>query len=172
MGRKFWAAAGFACGILGCCSEPQGERFVTEGINPAFSPDGRRIAFQRLVEGEFHLGVVAATGGEVELNNYTYSMMNQTYNLAQLEDGSIRVDYAIGKIEKAFLLPTAINVDRYTEFTGIDAPDNRILGLSITFSLQHRIKDSLVDHIAQIINERGENDRENSQHKDTVDHPA
>ena len=58
------------------------------------------------------------TGGEVELNNYTYSMMNQTYNLAQLEDGSIRVDYAIGKIEKAFLLPTAITVDRYTEFTG------------------------------------------------------
>ncbi len=66
MGRKFWAAACFACGIFGCCSEPQGERFVTEGINPAFSPDGRRIAFQRLVEGEFHLGVVAATGGEVE----------------------------------------------------------------------------------------------------------
>ncbi len=59
-----------------------------------------------------------STGGEVELNNYTYSMMNQTYNLAQLEDGSIRVDYAIGKIEKAFLLPTAITVDRYTEFTG------------------------------------------------------
>ena len=66
MGRKMWAAACFACGIFGCCSEPQVERFVTEGINPAFSPDGRRIAFQRLVEGEFHLGVVAATGGEVE----------------------------------------------------------------------------------------------------------
>ena len=66
MGRKFLAAACLACGILGCCTEPQSERFVTEGINPAFSPDGRRIAFQRLVEGEFHLGVVAATGGEVE----------------------------------------------------------------------------------------------------------
>lgn len=57
-----------------------------------------------------------STGGEVELNNYTYSMMNQTYALSQQEDGSIRVDYAIGKIEKNYILPTAITVDRYTGF--------------------------------------------------------
>lgn len=59
-----------------------------------------------------------STGGEVELNNYTYSIMNQTYDLNQLEDGSIRVDYAIGKIEKDFLMPTAITVERYNDLTG------------------------------------------------------
>ena len=31
------------------------------------------------------------SGGEVELNNYAYSIANQTYDLNQLEDGSIRV---------------------------------------------------------------------------------
>ena len=49
-----------------CCASSSPERLVVEGINPAFSPDGRHIAFQRLVDGEFHLGVVSATGGEVE----------------------------------------------------------------------------------------------------------
>ena len=57
------------------------------------------------------------SGGEVELNNYAYSIANQTYDLNQLEDGSIRVDYAIGKIEKKYILPTAITVDRYNSFT-------------------------------------------------------
>ena len=57
------------------------------------------------------------SGGEIEMNNYTYSIQNQNYTLAQLEDGAIRVDYAIGKIEKTFLLPTAITVDRYKAFT-------------------------------------------------------
>ncbi len=57
------------------------------------------------------------SGGEVELNNYTYSMMNQTYEITLLEDGSIRVDYAIGKIEKDYLIPTAITEERYKQFT-------------------------------------------------------
>ena len=54
------------CGALGCCTPSTDERFVTEGVNPAFSPDGRRIAFQRLEDGIFHLGVVPADGGAVE----------------------------------------------------------------------------------------------------------
>ena len=57
------------------------------------------------------------SGGEIEMNNFTYSIQNQNFTLAQLEDGAIRVDYAIGKIEKTFLLPTAITVDRYKAFT-------------------------------------------------------
>ena len=59
-----------------------------------------------------------SNSGEVELDNYTYSIMNQTFDVAQLEDGSIRVDYAIGKIEKDYLLPTAITVERYKDLTG------------------------------------------------------
>ena len=57
------------------------------------------------------------SGGEIELNNYTYSIQNQTYSIAQQDDGSIRVDYAIGKIEKNYLVPNAITKERYTAFT-------------------------------------------------------
>ena len=45
------------------------------------------------------------SGGEIEFNNYTYSIQNQTYQTAQAEDGPIRLDYAIGKIEKTYLIP-------------------------------------------------------------------
>ena len=57
------------------------------------------------------------SGGEIELNNYTYAMENQTFRTSRTEDGSIRVDYAIGKIEKNFLIPTAITQERYQQFT-------------------------------------------------------
>ena len=57
------------------------------------------------------------SGGEVTMNNNTYSMMNQTYDVRKQEDGSVRVDYSIGQIERVFLIPTAITKERYTEFT-------------------------------------------------------
>ena len=57
------------------------------------------------------------SGGEIEFNNYTYSIMNQTFDLRKEDDGSIRVDYAIGKIEKKYLIPNAITVERYKQFT-------------------------------------------------------
>ena len=57
------------------------------------------------------------SGGEIEFNNYTYSIQNQTYEIKPQEDGSIRVDYAIGKIEKKYLIPNAITVERYKKFT-------------------------------------------------------
>ena len=57
------------------------------------------------------------SGGENELNNYTYAMQNQTFETRKQEDGSIRVDYAIGKIEKNFILPSAITPERYKQFT-------------------------------------------------------
>lgn len=56
-------------------------------------------------------------GGIVGMNNYTYSIQNQSYDLRQQEDGSIRVDYSVGQIERIFRLPTAITKERYTEFT-------------------------------------------------------
>ena len=51
----------------GCEVAPPGERAVTQGFNPAFSPDGARIAFQRLDGDVFKLGVVnMKDGGAVE----------------------------------------------------------------------------------------------------------
>ena len=56
-------------------------------------------------------------GGEVGLNNYTYSVVNQTYDIVPQEDGSIRVNYAVGQIERVYRIPSAITVERYNAFT-------------------------------------------------------
>lgn len=57
------------------------------------------------------------SSGSVDLNNYKYSIVNGNYQIEQQEDGSIRVEYAVGKIEKIYLIPTAITKERYVEFT-------------------------------------------------------
>ena len=59
----------------------------------------------------------ATSGGAVEMNNYKYSVENGNYTIEQLEDGSIKVNYAIGKIEKVYLIPTAITKERFVSFT-------------------------------------------------------
>ena len=50
----------------GCDMAPTGERVVTQGCNPAFSPDGGKIAFQRLDGDVFKIGVTPLAGGAVE----------------------------------------------------------------------------------------------------------
>ena len=65
------------------------------------------------------------SGGEVELNNYTYSIQNQNYEVIQGEDGSIRVDYSIGKIEKKYIVPIAITKERYDAFTSQMSKKNK-----------------------------------------------
>ena len=56
-------------------------------------------------------------GGEVELNNFAYSQQNQNFVINEQENGSVRIDYAIGKIERTYLMPTVITAERYKEFT-------------------------------------------------------
>ena len=56
------------------------------------------------------------SSGTNDLNNFKFSIENQNFVTSQLEDGSIQVDYAIGKIEKTFLIPTAITKDRFEAF--------------------------------------------------------
>ena len=62
--------------------------------------------------------LVNYTGAETELNNYTYSIQNKTFAVSQPDPNTIRVDYAIGKIEKNYMIPSAISVERYKLFTG------------------------------------------------------
>ena len=52
--------------ISGCEVVTDGERPVVKGCNPAISPDGKHIAFQRLEGNVFKLGVVNTRGGEVK----------------------------------------------------------------------------------------------------------
>ena len=51
---------------MGCKMEPAGEREVVKGCNPAFSPDGKRLAFQRLDGDVFKIGVIGLNGGAIE----------------------------------------------------------------------------------------------------------
>lgn len=57
------------------------------------------------------------SGGTVDFNNYKYSIENGTYTIEQLEDGAIKVNYSIGKIEKVYQIPTAITQERFNAFT-------------------------------------------------------
>ena len=52
--------------MAGCDPSPVGERAVTKGANPAFSPDGSKLAFQRLEGDVFKIGVTGLKGGTVE----------------------------------------------------------------------------------------------------------
>lgn len=55
--------------------------------------------------------------GTVDMNNFKYSIENKNYTITVQEDGSIRVEYAIGKIEKTYLMPQVITKERYVAFT-------------------------------------------------------
>ena len=56
------------------------------------------------------------SAGEYEINNYAYSMVNQNFNITRESDTSILVEYAIGKIEREYLIPHAITEERYNSF--------------------------------------------------------
>ena len=49
--------------LIGCVNQQECERTVTLGCNPAFSPDGTTIAFQRYEDGLFKIGIVGVNGG-------------------------------------------------------------------------------------------------------------
>ena len=59
----------------------------------------------------------SSASGAIEFNNYKYSIQNGTYWLEQAEDGSVRVTYAVGRIEKVYQLPAAISVENFTALT-------------------------------------------------------
>ena len=61
----------------------------------------------------------------IELNNYTNSIAYMSFQPKTQDDGSIRVDYAIGKIERVYKIPSAITKERYTAFTDQMAKKDR-----------------------------------------------
>ena len=58
------------------------------------------------------------SGSETELNNYRYSMVNRNFNIYKEDENTIRIEYAIGKIERTYFIPLAITKERYKELTG------------------------------------------------------
>ena len=65
------------------------------------------------------------SSGEITMNNNAYSIANQTYQLNKQEDGSIRVDYSIGKIERIYTLPSAITKERFNTFVDAMSKKNK-----------------------------------------------
>lgn len=59
----------------------------------------------------------SSADGVIDYNNYQYSIQNGNYTVEQREDGSIAVEYSVGKIEKIYVIPTAITAERYQEFS-------------------------------------------------------
>lgn len=52
-----------------------------------------------------------------DMNSFTGSIKNQSFKIRQEEDGSIRVDYSLGKnAGKIYLIPNAITKERYDSF--------------------------------------------------------
>ncbi|MBQ3079845.1 MAG: hypothetical protein IJC48_07610 [Clostridia bacterium] len=56
-------------------------------------------------------------GTDIERNNYQYSIENGNFSYEITEDGAIRVTYAIGQIEKVYVIPYAITAERYKMYT-------------------------------------------------------
>lgn len=57
------------------------------------------------------------SSGSVDLNNFKYSIEGGTYDIIKQDDGSVRVNYAVGKIEKNYCIPTAITQERFEAFS-------------------------------------------------------
>ena len=68
----------------------------------------------------------SSASGTIDFNNYTYSIENGTYSVAMEDDGSVAVTYSVGKIEKVYLLPSAITVERFNSFvSGLNSKDSK-----------------------------------------------
>ncbi len=61
--------------------------------------------------------VYSSFGADIEWNNYTYSIANRNFNIINQEDGSVRVDYAIGQIERVYNFPTVLTEERFKDFS-------------------------------------------------------
>ena len=59
----------------------------------------------------------SSSSGTIDFNNYQYAIENGTYDIDQAEDGTISVTYSVGKIEKIYIVPSAITSERLNAFT-------------------------------------------------------
>lgn len=58
----------------------------------------------------------STSSGTIDMNNYRYSIDNKNYSIERLEDGSIKVNYVVGRIEKVYLVPQVMTKERYDMF--------------------------------------------------------
>lgn len=58
----------------------------------------------------------STSSGTIDLDNNKYCIQDKLFTIEQQEDGSVRVNYTIGRVEKVYLIPTAITEERYNAF--------------------------------------------------------
>ena len=58
------------------------------------------------------------SAGSIDMDNYSYSIENGNFQIEQPEENVVTVRYAIGKIEREFMIPTAITKERFEAFLG------------------------------------------------------
>lgn len=58
------------------------------------------------------------SSGSNDMDNFTYSIQNGNFQIEQVSDTEIRVQYAIGRIEREYMIPSAITKERYEYFRG------------------------------------------------------
>ena len=84
--------------------------------NAAADEKAKNSAANRGVLQSTLIATYSSSDGVIDYNNYQYAIENENYIILPQEDGSIDVEYSIGKIEKTFMLPTAITQERFDSF--------------------------------------------------------
>lgn len=59
------------------------------------------------------------TGLETALNCFDMSIANGIYEIEQVDDTTIRVDYSLGNVEKEYVIPTVMTKESYDKWTGL-----------------------------------------------------
>ncbi len=57
------------------------------------------------------------TGLETSLNCFDMSIANGIYEIEQIDDTTIRVDYSLGNVEKEYVIPTVMTKESYEKWT-------------------------------------------------------
>ena len=62
------------------------------------------------------LTYAASTGMTTQFTSQEHSISNGVYEVLMQEDGSVRVNYSVGRVQRSFLMPTAIGDTRMQQF--------------------------------------------------------
>ena len=93
-----------------------GRKWLSNPENAASDPKAGNSAANKGVLQSTLIVTYSSSDGVIDFNNYQYAIENGNYVIEQKDDGSIDVTYSVGKIEKTYMLPTAITVERFDKF--------------------------------------------------------
>ncbi|MBP3656305.1 MAG: hypothetical protein J6K32_06375 [Clostridia bacterium] len=93
-----------------------GRKWLSNPENAASDPKAGNSAANKGLLQSTLVVTYSSSDGVIDYNNYQYAIENGNYIIEQQEDGSIDITYSVGKIEKIYMLPSAITVERFDTF--------------------------------------------------------